>query len=103
MISPALTAIETELRQAAAHRAYAEVERLAIRVGAAAAAEARALPSGDPGIREIATWLNELFESTEIMIRISRASQADEFRRAAFLQRYLPRRQRQEPRVHLVL
>ena len=101
MISSSLTAIETELRQAAARRAYNDVKRLAVGVGVAAAAEARALPAGDPGIREIAAWLNELFESTEIMLRISRASQADEFRRIAFLQRYLPRQQRPTPRMHL--
>ena len=103
MISSTLTAIETELRRAAAHRAYAEVERLAVSVGAAAAAEARALPPGDSGIGEIATWLNGLFQSTEIMLRIARASQADEFRRIAFLQRYLPRQHRQEPRLHVAV
>jgi hypothetical protein len=101
MISPSLTAIGTELRHAAARRAYAEVERLVVRAGAAAAAEARALPAGDPGIRDIASWLNELFESTGIMLRIARTSQADEFRRMLFLKRYLSRQYRQAPRVHL--
>ena len=101
MISSTLTAIETELRQAAARRAYADVERLAVRVGAIAAGEARALPAGDPGIREIATWLTELFEWTEIMLRIARASQADEFRRIVFLQRYLPRQYRQGPQMRM--
>ena len=68
---------------------------------AIAAGEIRALPAGDPGIREIATWLNELFEWTEIMLRIARASQADEFRRIVFLQRYLPRQYRQGPQMRM--
>jgi len=103
MISPSLTAIGTELRHAAARRAYAEVECLVARAGAAAAEQTRALPAGDPGIREIASWLNELFESTGIMLRIARASQADDLRRVQFLKRYLPRQYRQTPRVHLEL
>jgi hypothetical protein len=103
MISSTLATLSDELRQAAARRAYADVERLAVRVGAAAAGEARALPAGDPGKLEIAAWLRELFSSTEILLRIGRASQADEFRRITFLQRYLPRQNRKAPRVRLAL
>lgn len=103
MISSTLATLSDELRQAAARRAYAEVERLAVRVGAAAAEEARALPAGGPGKNEIATWLREVFTSTEILLRIARASQADEFRRITFLQRYLPGQNRKGPRVRLAL
>jgi hypothetical protein len=103
MISSNLATLSNELRRAAARRAYAEVERLAVRVGEAAAAEARALPAGDPGVREIAIWLKELFDRTEILLRIARTSQADEFRRLTFLRRYLPGQDARAPRVHLAL
>jgi hypothetical protein len=103
MISSTLAALSDELLRAAARRAYADVERLAVKVGAAAAGEARALPAGDPWKREIATWLRELFTRTEILLRIARASQADEFRRITFLQRYLPRQNRKSPGVRLAL
>ena len=103
MISITLRAIETELRQAAAQRAYADVERLAVRVGATAAEEARALPAGDPGIGEIGAWLTKLLEQIEILVRIARASQADEFRRIVSLKKYLPRKPRPAPQVRLAL
>lgn len=103
MISSTLVTLSNELRGAAARRAYPEVERLVVKVGAAAAEEARALPAGDPGIREIAVWLKELFGRTEILLRIARAAQANEFRRISFLQRYVPRQDQRARRVRLAL
>jgi hypothetical protein len=103
MISSTLANLSDELVRAAGRRKYADVERLAVRVGEAAAGEARALPAGDPGIREIAIWLKELFDRTEILLRIGRASQADEFRRLTFLKRYLPGQDARAPRVQLAL
>jgi hypothetical protein len=103
MISSNLAALNDELRKAAARRAYAEVERLAVEVGQAAAGQARALPAGDPGVGEIAAWLKELFERTEILLRIARASQAGELRRVTFLQRYLPPVDRRAAHVKLAL
>jgi hypothetical protein len=103
MISAPLTAIETELRQAAARRAYADVERLAVSIGAAAAQEARELPAGDPAIREIVAWLQGVYECTGILLRIARTAQADELRRLHFVKRYLPRQPRQTPQVRLEL
>jgi len=103
MISSTLTALSNDLRRAAARRAYADVERLVVRVGEAAAGEARALPAGDPGVREIAVWLKELFDRTEILLRIGRASHADEFRRITFLKRYLPRQDGLAQRVRLAV
>jgi hypothetical protein len=103
MISPTLATLSNELRGAAARRCYADVERLVVKVGAAAAGEARALPAGDPGVREIGLWLKELFDRTEILLRIGRASHADEFRRITFLKRYLPRQDQRARRVQLAL
>ena len=103
MISSTLANMGNELRRAAARRAYAEVERLSVRVGAAAAEEIRKLPAGDPGIREIAAWLKVLFDGTEILLRIARASQASELRRITFLQRYLPPPDRRAARIKLAL
>lgn len=103
MMSSTLATLSDELVRAAGRRQYAEVERLAVLVGAAAAEQARTLPAGDPGIREIASWLKEVFDRTEILLRIARASQADEFRRLSFLQRYLPREDRRAQRVRLAL
>jgi len=90
MISSTLVRLSNDLRRAAARREYAAVGRLAVRVGAAAAEEAQTLPAGDPAIGEIAAWLKDIFGSTEILVRIGRASQANELRRVTFLQRYLP-------------
>jgi len=103
MISSNLAALSGELRQAAARRSYAEVERLAVKVGQAAAQQARALPADDPGVPEIAAWLKELYGRTEILLRIGRASQAGELRRITFLQRYLPPADRRAARVKLAL
>jgi hypothetical protein len=103
MISPTLVSLSNELVRAAGRRRYAEVERLAVRAGSAAAAEARALPAGDPGIREIAAWLKDLFGRTEILLRIARAAQASEYRRITFLQKYLPRPDRRAAHVKLAL
>jgi hypothetical protein len=103
MISSTLATLSDELVRAAARRAYANAARLAVQVGAAAAEEARKLPAGDPGVREIATWLKDVFDRTEILLRIARASQADEFRRLTFLKRYLPTEDRRAQRVRLVL
>lgn len=103
MISSNLAALSDELRQAAARRAYAEVERLAVKVGDAAAEQVRALPAGDPGVRDIAAWLKELFDRTEILVRIGRTSQAGELRRITFLQRYLPAADRRAAHVKLAL
>jgi hypothetical protein len=88
MISPILDALSNALRHAAARRAYAEVQVLAVRAGEAAAQEAHALPPGDPGIAKIAAWLSELYARTDILLRIGRAAQGDELRRVLMLKRY---------------
>jgi hypothetical protein len=103
MISFTLGTLGNELVRAAGRRRYAEVERLAVRVGAVAAEEARKLPPGDPVVREIAAWLKDLFDRTEILLRIARASQAGDLRRITFLQRYLPVPDRRAARVKLAL
>jgi hypothetical protein len=91
MIPVALETLGSELRKAAAHRRYADVNRLAVQLGSAAAQMVGSLPAGDPAIRQIAAWLSELFKSTEILVRISRAAQADQLRQAVFVQRYMAR------------
>jgi len=103
MISTKLVMLGSELMRAAGRRRYAEVNRLAIRVGDAAAGDVRELPAGDPGIREIAAWLKDLFDRTEILLRIGRASQAAELRRITFLRQYLPRPDRRAAHVRLAL
>jgi hypothetical protein len=103
MISLKLIVQGKDLQRAASRRGYADVERLAMRVGAAAAEEARSLPAGDPGRDEIAAWLKDLFGSTEILLRIARASQAEELRHLTFLKRYLPRPDRRAEHVRLAL
>ena len=97
MIAPSLAAIEADLRRAAARRAYADVERLAATFGAAATREARALPPGDPQIREIAAWLDRQLDCALILLRTARAAQAEELRRLPFVKDYL-RRQASPPR-----
>jgi hypothetical protein len=89
MISQALLHLEHDLRQAAGRRDYVVVQHLVAELGAAAVAEARALPAGDPQIREIAAWLTALYDWTEAMLRITRAAQAEELRRIPFLKTYL--------------
>jgi hypothetical protein len=89
MISSTLASLSDDLLRAAGRRRYADVQRLAVQVGAAAAQEARTLPAGDPLIREIGAWLKDLFGRTEILLRVARVSQAAELRRVTFLQRYL--------------
>jgi len=103
MISSGLIKAGNNLRQAATRRAYRDVEHLARKAGADAAAEARALPAGDPGVGEIVDWLTDLFDRTEILLRIARASQAAELRRIAYLRRYLPAQDRRAARVKLTL
>ena len=90
MISSALMNLGKELRRAATRRAYGDVQRLTVTLGARAAEEVRALPPGDAGRAGIAAWLKEEYRRTEILLRISRAAQAKELRRVVFLQRYLP-------------
>jgi len=103
MISSKLSTFGRDLQRAATRRAYGDVERLAARVGQAALDETRALPAGDPGIHEIAAWLKDLFERTEILLRIARVSQADELRQLTFLKRYLPRPDRRAENVRMAL
>jgi hypothetical protein len=99
MISPTLTSLSEDLERAAARRLYAEVQRLAVRLGEAAAAQARTLPAGDPGIAEIARWAKDKYSRAEILVRVGRASQAAELRRVSFLQRYLKTQDRPVRRV----
>jgi hypothetical protein len=103
MISPTLVKLSNELAGSAGRGRYAEVERLAVRVGSAASEEVRALPAGDPRIREIAAWLKDLFDRTEILLRIGRASHAAELRRITFLRQYLPHPDRRAAHVKLAL
>lgn len=91
MISPPLSTLATGLHNAAARRAYEEVQGLVVALCAAAAAEARSLPEGDARIGEIAWWLREQVEWTEVMLRTARAAQAEELRRIPFLNGYLRR------------
>ena len=92
MISVTLIAMSEDLRQAAARRAYGEVERLVVSFCAAAAAQARTLPPGDPQIGEIGSWLHGELECVGVMLRIGRASVAEEYRRIPFLKTYLRQR-----------
>jgi hypothetical protein len=85
MVSSTLLTLGKDLQRAASRRGYAEVQRLAASVATAAAAEARA--SADS--TEIATWLQDLYTRTEILLRIARATQADELRQVTLLKRYL--------------
>jgi hypothetical protein len=101
MLSPTLATMSNDLRRAAGRRAYADVERLAVSLCTAAAGEARSLPPGDPRIREIAAWLDGQLETTGILLRIARATCADEIRRIPFLKRYL--RQRTPPAAQVRL
>jgi hypothetical protein len=101
MISSTLADLGNDLRCAAARRAYADVERLAVSLGAAAAEQVRSLPAGDPRIDEIAAWISEQFERTDILLRIARAAQADEIRRIPFLKRYLAQRTPRAAEVRL--
>ena len=89
MIPEQLSSIGNNLRRAAGQHAYAETEVLVVTLCSTAAATARALPEGDPQIAEIVAWVGELLEWTGIMLRTSRAAQADELRRVPFLQGYL--------------
>lgn len=103
MIPATLASLANDLHQAAARRCYADVQRLAVRLGAAAAEATGTLPAGDPAREEIAAWLKQRFESAEILVRIGRAAQADEFRRMVFLRRYLPQGGGPASRVRLQL
>jgi hypothetical protein len=87
VISPALTGLSSQLRHAIARRVYADVERLAVQLGAAAAEEARGVPEARA---EIAAWLKQEYECADILLRIGRAQKADTLRRTVFLQRYFP-------------
>jgi hypothetical protein len=87
MISSALAELSSHMRRAIARRAYGEVQRLAARLGAAAAVEAGAAPEAKA---EIAAWLKQEYEHADILLRIGRAQQADTLRRVVFLQRYFP-------------
>jgi len=103
MISSTLVTLSHELRQAAARRAYADVERLALRLSKTADAEIRSLPGGDPAVREVAAWTKELFDRTATLLRIARASHTAELRRVTFLQRYLRCPDRRAGRVKMAL
>ena len=89
MIPPRLLEVETELRRAAAQRAYASVAHLLVSLGDAVAEEVRIMPADDPRRDELAAWSRELLDWTGIMLRASRAEQADELRRIPFVQSYL--------------
>jgi hypothetical protein len=103
MISPKLVMLGNELLRAAGRRRYADVERLSVQVGTATAGEARTLPAGDPGVSELAAWLKDLFDRTEIQLRVGRAAHAAELRRIAFLRKYLARPDRRAAHVRLAL
>jgi hypothetical protein len=103
MISLNLSLLGDDLRRAASRSAYADVERLAVRVTAAAAEEARALATGHEGVAEIAAWLKDQFDRTEILLRIARAAQARELRQVMFLKRYLPRPDQRAAHVRLAM
>jgi hypothetical protein len=99
MISPTLASLSENLQRAASRRAYAEVQRVAVQLGEAAAAQARTLPAGDPRIADIAAWLTEEYRRADILVRVGRASQAAELRRVSYLQRYLKTQDRPLRRV----
>lgn len=85
MVSPSLLTLGQNLQRAASRRGYAEVQRLAANVGVAAVAEARA----GANLAEIGAWLQDLYARTDILLRIARATQADELRQVTLLRRYL--------------
>jgi len=84
-----LVRLGQEMRSAAIRRDYAGVERLAPMIGTAVEAQVRALPAGDARRSELAAWVRELWESTETMLRVGRAAQAEELRRMPFVRTYL--------------
>jgi len=57
----------------------------------------------DTVVREIAAWLQAVYECTRVLLRVARTAQADELRRLLFVKRYLPRQHRQTPQVRLEL
>ena len=99
MVSPSLTSLGNDLQRAAARRVYAEVQRLAVSVGAAAAEESRATGN----TTEIAAWLKDLYTRSEILLRIARATQADELRQVTLLKRYLSRPDQRAAHVRMAL
>jgi hypothetical protein len=89
MIPPPLADIGDRLRRAAGSNDYPAVEGLVTSLCSTALEQAAALPPADPQIREIGAWVDELLDWTGIMLRSSRAAQADELRRIPFVQSYL--------------
>ncbi|MEI9976901.1 MAG: hypothetical protein WDO73_35535 [Ignavibacteriota bacterium] len=98
MISSTLVARGNDLERAASRRAYADVERLSQKVGAAAVAEARSA-----GVAEIAAWLKDLFDRTEILLRIARAAHAEDLHQLALLKRYLSQADQRAEHLRLAL
>ena len=92
MISAALAKIEADLRQAVACRLFAQTGRLISAFCSAAAAEAKALPVGDPERRRIVAHVHEALEWTHCMLSTARSAQAAEIQRLALLDGYLRRR-----------
>ncbi|HUI55142.1 MAG TPA: hypothetical protein VLY04_09230 [Bryobacteraceae bacterium] len=103
MTSELMGRVETDLRHAVEQRRYAEVERLVVSYCAAAVAQLKAFPAGDPKMLEIASHVDGLLEWTELMLRTARAAQADELRRIPFLRGYLGQVARKPARVSLDL
>jgi hypothetical protein len=89
MMAPPLSTIGNDLRRAAGSNDYPSVERLVVVLCSTALEQAASLPPGDPQIQEIGAWVNELLDWTGIMLRSSRAAQADDLRSIPFVQSYL--------------
>ncbi len=84
-----LAEIEHELRRAVASLAYADVERLIKEFCGAAAAQAAALPQGDPEIGRLVRHVDEVLDWAHLMLSTARAACVAELTRISILHRYL--------------
>lgn len=89
MNSNSLAMIENDLRNAALHRRYADVEPLAKRLCLAADTQARSLATGDPARAELVRRVVETLESARLLLCVARAATAGDLRRLPLLKRYL--------------
>jgi len=80
--------LERSLRAAVARRSYAEAQKIAAELSAQAAEDWRALPRDALRARGVFDRLQNLLEWSRLMTCASRASQADELRRARLTNRY---------------
>lgn len=89
-MNESLSRIEKALRRAVETQQYAEVQRLVLSFCEAAEAHARALPSGDPRIGEIATLTQEVLQWTRTMVQAGRSCIVLQLRQIPRLKSYVP-------------